>query len=147
MEKPWLRTSHPPGVSLSAQLQGSGGGVAQRCKESWYLTRETLYSGMLSQCPLGNSDPSVSDPIPTPNPAQSLGILNSMKAFIWGIGEKGGKVQKHWRSSTMWYIKIVVTKLFESKADYLFYWIKPTSQKKKGKNLKKLFKTHTHVNM
>lgn len=82
---------------------------------------------------------------PPPNPAQSLGILNSVKAFTWGIGDKGGKVQKHWRISTMWYIKIVVIKLFESKADYLFYWIKPTSQKKKTSKNSCLKHTHTLI--
>ena len=92
------------------------------------MTQENLYSGTLLQCLLGNSDPSASDPIATaPSP-----VLSELeKGIRVGIGDKNKK-SKILQNSTPWYIKIVVTKLFEGKAHYLFYWLKPTSQKKKN---------------
>lgn len=70
---------------------GKGGGMAQRCKESWHLTRETLYSGMLSQCPLGNSDPSVSDLIPTPQPSSISWNFEFNESLHLGNRRQGGK--------------------------------------------------------
>lgn len=86
----------------------------------------------LLQCLLRNSDPSVPDPIANPHPA--------------GMGNKETS-PKTLESSTMWYIKIVVTKFFEGKAHHLFYWLKPTSPRKKTPPPNNLLKTHTYIHL